>query len=223
MSAHIQLEKTRGKLPGTSGRTERARNARSGRSRVWIGKSDLALRCRGQCESHVARAYDRDKEMASRPKQPDAYSTRADASLSPIPIKHPARRRNPALLSLHPTHTHILLVAAHSPHTHPHSKYPSPCSRSISKLTALRPYLQQLYPHTTLTMPAKKRCQFESETRCNSAALRIVGQCPHCRVEFCGTVRTSLCFSCVGAVAHVFLPLAAPYAGTPQLPESGQL
>ena len=39
-------------------------------------------------------------------------------------------------------------------------------------------------------MPAKKRCQFESETRCNQAALRLVGQCPHCRAEFCGTVRT---------------------------------
>ncbi|KAI0692390.1 nuclear protein [Cytidiella melzeri] len=38
-------------------------------------------------------------------------------------------------------------------------------------------------------MPAKKRCQFESEVRCNSAALRIVGQCPHCRADFCGTHR----------------------------------
>ena len=41
-------------------------------------------------------------------------------------------------------------------------------------------------------MPAKKRCQFQSETRCNSAALRLVGQCPHCRAEFCGTVRNHL-------------------------------
>ncbi|KIP08180.1 hypothetical protein PHLGIDRAFT_19018 [Phlebiopsis gigantea 11061_1 CR5-6] len=38
-------------------------------------------------------------------------------------------------------------------------------------------------------MAAKKRCQFETETRCNQAALRIVGQCPHCRAEFCGTHR----------------------------------
>jgi hypothetical protein len=39
-------------------------------------------------------------------------------------------------------------------------------------------------------MPAKKRCQFQSETdvQCTSAALRIVGQCPHCRAQFCGAV-----------------------------------
>lgn len=39
-------------------------------------------------------------------------------------------------------------------------------------------------------MPAKKRCQFQADTdvQCNSAALRIVGQCPHCRVQFCGAV-----------------------------------
>ena len=39
-------------------------------------------------------------------------------------------------------------------------------------------------------MPAKKRCEFQSsETRCNQAVLRIVGQCPHCRLQFCGEVR----------------------------------
>ncbi|ETW85759.1 hypothetical protein HETIRDRAFT_470918 [Heterobasidion irregulare TC 32-1] len=38
-------------------------------------------------------------------------------------------------------------------------------------------------------MPAKKRCQFQGEQACNQAALRIVGQCPHCRVDFCGTHR----------------------------------
>ena len=40
-------------------------------------------------------------------------------------------------------------------------------------------------------MPAKKRCQFQADTedQCNSAALRIVGQCPHCRAQFCGAVR----------------------------------
>ncbi|EIN07476.1 nuclear protein [Punctularia strigosozonata HHB-11173 SS5] len=38
-------------------------------------------------------------------------------------------------------------------------------------------------------MPAKKRCQLQGETPCNSAVLRIVGQCPHCRMEFCGTHR----------------------------------
>ncbi|KDQ60718.1 hypothetical protein JAAARDRAFT_31692 [Jaapia argillacea MUCL 33604] len=38
-------------------------------------------------------------------------------------------------------------------------------------------------------MPAKKRCQFTGEERCNSAALRIVGSCPHCRSDFCGSHR----------------------------------
>ncbi|KAF8503516.1 hypothetical protein F5888DRAFT_1606947 [Russula emetica] len=38
-------------------------------------------------------------------------------------------------------------------------------------------------------MPAKKRCQFRSEQQCNQAALRIIGNCPHCRSDFCGTHR----------------------------------
>ncbi|TEB31269.1 nuclear protein [Coprinellus micaceus] len=40
-------------------------------------------------------------------------------------------------------------------------------------------------------MPAKKRCQFHRDTdsHCSSAALRIVGQCPHCRASFCGSHR----------------------------------
>ncbi|QRV86059.1 AN1-type zinc finger protein 1 [Ceratobasidium sp. AG-Ba] len=36
-------------------------------------------------------------------------------------------------------------------------------------------------------MPGKKRCQHEDG--CNSAVLRIVGQCPHCTSQFCGTHR----------------------------------
>ncbi|KAH9945958.1 uncharacterized protein BXZ73DRAFT_95476 [Epithele typhae] len=38
-------------------------------------------------------------------------------------------------------------------------------------------------------MPAKKRCQFQDETPCNQAVLRIVGKCPHCVHEFCGNHR----------------------------------
>ncbi|KAF9246208.1 hypothetical protein BU15DRAFT_40135 [Melanogaster broomeanus] len=38
-------------------------------------------------------------------------------------------------------------------------------------------------------MAPKKRCQLQAETPCNSAVLRIVGRCPHCRVEFCGEHR----------------------------------
>ncbi|KAF8078051.1 hypothetical protein FPV67DRAFT_1463924 [Lyophyllum atratum] len=47
-------------------------------------------------------------------------------------------------------------------------------------------------------MPAKKRCQFQigTDEQCNSAALRIVGQCPHCRAQFCGTHRLPEHHSC---------------------------
>ncbi|KZV65430.1 hypothetical protein PENSPDRAFT_655808 [Peniophora sp. CONT] len=38
-------------------------------------------------------------------------------------------------------------------------------------------------------MAPKKRCQFTSEAQCNQAALRIVGQCAHCRQNYCGTHR----------------------------------
>ncbi|KIY68603.1 hypothetical protein CYLTODRAFT_421450 [Cylindrobasidium torrendii FP15055 ss-10] len=40
-------------------------------------------------------------------------------------------------------------------------------------------------------MPAKKRCQFQlgTESQCNSAALRLVGQCAHCSSQFCSTHR----------------------------------
>ncbi len=37
-------------------------------------------------------------------------------------------------------------------------------------------------------MAAKKRCQLQAETPCNSAVLRIVGECPMCRHQFCGEV-----------------------------------
>lgn len=45
------------------------------------------------------------------------------------------------------------------------------------------------HSHDLNTMAAKKRCQLSGEPRCNSAVLRLVGQCPHCRAEFCATVR----------------------------------
>lgn len=39
-------------------------------------------------------------------------------------------------------------------------------------------------------MAAKKRCQFQigTDAQCSSAALRIVGECPHCRAQFCSSV-----------------------------------
>ncbi|KAJ7452530.1 hypothetical protein B0H11DRAFT_2010522 [Mycena galericulata] len=47
-------------------------------------------------------------------------------------------------------------------------------------------------------MPAKKRCQFQVNTdaQCNSAALRIVGQCALCRAQFCGDHRMPEHHSC---------------------------
>ncbi|KAL4077014.1 hypothetical protein V8B97DRAFT_2003926 [Scleroderma yunnanense] len=45
-------------------------------------------------------------------------------------------------------------------------------------------------------MAAKKRCQLQAESPCNSAVLRIVGQCPHCRAEFCGAVIVRPVLSC---------------------------
>ncbi|KAK0503145.1 hypothetical protein EDD18DRAFT_1136530 [Armillaria luteobubalina] len=47
-------------------------------------------------------------------------------------------------------------------------------------------------------MPAKKRCQFQINTssQCNSAALRLVGECPHCLAQFCGAHRLPEHHSC---------------------------
>ncbi|KAL1944606.1 hypothetical protein VTO73DRAFT_3036 [Trametes versicolor] len=81
---------------------------------------------------------------------------------------------------------------------------PSPCSIYKSPLGGHRPLLPLYTPTAHIppspvllspltrplaTMPAKKRCQLQSEPRCNQAVLRLVGQCPHCRLEFCSTHR----------------------------------
>lgn len=41
----------------------------------------------------------------------------------------------------------------------------------------------------------KKRCQNETEP-CNQAVVRLVGQCPHCSLEFCGKHRLPETHSC---------------------------
>ncbi|KAK0483517.1 hypothetical protein IW261DRAFT_957527 [Armillaria novae-zelandiae] len=59
-------------------------------------------------------------------------------------------------------------------------------------------------PHRRLPLflfsPAhtKKRCQFQINTasQCNSAALRLVGECPHCLAQFCGAHRLPEHHSC---------------------------
>ncbi|KIY42950.1 hypothetical protein FISHEDRAFT_38396 [Fistulina hepatica ATCC 64428] len=47
-------------------------------------------------------------------------------------------------------------------------------------------------------MPAKKRCQHQlgTDEQCNSAALRIIGSCPHCSMLFCGSHRLPEHHSC---------------------------
>lgn len=75
-------------------------------------------------------------------------------------------------------------------------------------------------------MAAKKRCQFQAETdsQCNQAALRIVGQCPHCRVQFCGSVWLILFYmnSTLNPIVPFILPLASP-PRAPQLHKLGGL
>ncbi|KAF8575796.1 hypothetical protein K439DRAFT_1368941 [Ramaria rubella] len=46
-------------------------------------------------------------------------------------------------------------------------------------------------------MPAKRRCQLPGETKCNNAALRIVGDCPHCQASFCGAHRLPEHHACI--------------------------
>ena len=43
-------------------------------------------------------------------------------------------------------------------------------------------------------MANKKRCQFHigTDSQCSSPVLRIVGDCPHCRAQFCGAVSVLL-------------------------------
>ncbi|TDL27376.1 hypothetical protein BD410DRAFT_782465 [Rickenella mellea] len=38
-------------------------------------------------------------------------------------------------------------------------------------------------------MAGKKRCQLQAETPCNSAALRIAGDCTLCKSSFCSSHR----------------------------------
>ncbi|KDQ18098.1 hypothetical protein BOTBODRAFT_104426 [Botryobasidium botryosum FD-172 SS1] len=47
-------------------------------------------------------------------------------------------------------------------------------------------------------MPAKRRCQLQGPSPCNSAVLRLVGSCPHCQASFCGTHRLPEHHFCTG-------------------------
>jgi hypothetical protein len=69
------------------------------------------------------------------------------------------------------------------------------CKCPVSSIVALANVVQLptlFTPPTILPMAAKKRCQFQINTnaQCSSAALRIVGECPHCRAQFCSSVST---------------------------------
>lgn len=51
------------------------------------------------------------------------------------------------------------------------------------------PFQHPLEPPAPPMAGKKQRCQFKSgEQPCSSAAIRIVGDCPHCEAHFCGQV-----------------------------------
>jgi hypothetical protein len=105
-----------------------------------------------------------------------------------------------------------LAIYKRSPFSSPPPPHLDPV-RLSSEFTASRPDALPLtsvlptaptcrYPqhiHYSPIMPAKKRCQsgIGSDAQCNSAALRIVGECPHCRAQFCGAVSGISSFSCL--------------------------
>ncbi|KAG9016362.1 hypothetical protein FRB90_003112 [Tulasnella sp. 427] len=98
-----------------------------------------------------------------------------------------------AHLTLYAKHLPIkaALASVRSPFLHSSSLYPS--DPLLATLNAFFP--PNLLPPTSSTvtrdiMAKKQRCQFKSEeTTCNSAAIRIVGDCPHCEAHFCGQHR----------------------------------
>lgn len=69
-------------------------------------------------------------------------------------------------------------------------------------------------------MPAKRRCQLPGEPRCNSAALRIVGDCAHCGSSFCGTVRYAIRLFPAFVLTR---RLAAPSTRASCLPQDGRV
>jgi hypothetical protein len=132
-------------------------------------------RCLGKCHVHV--------------KSVDLRSPHADASPSPSHINQ--ARQSPSLhLQTPPQRVHlvprrIVLLLSRTLSTVPSF---SPYS-SNSRLCPTQTSPTRIYTFRRKNMPAKKRCQFHGEQQCNQAALRIIGNCPHCRSFFCGTVR----------------------------------
>ena len=66
-----------------------------------------------------------------------------------------------------------------------------------------------------LTMP-KKRCQFQMNTdaRCTSSALRVAGDCPHCRAAFCSVASCLSVFPLSQLIHYVLLSIDFPNTTT---------
>jgi hypothetical protein len=71
--------------------------------------------------------------------------------------------------------------------------------------------------HAPAQMAKKKRCQFQGDEPCTYAVLRIAGDCPYCKADFCATVSTP--FSpkrlLLSLVRLTKSPRAAPTSGAP--------
>ncbi|ORX34109.1 hypothetical protein BD324DRAFT_636646 [Kockovaella imperatae] len=48
---------------------------------------------------------------------------------------------------------------------------------------------------------AKPEMTANAPTQCPSAALKVIGECPHCHLAFCGTHRTPESHNCTGIQA----------------------
>lgn len=114
--------------------------------------------------------------------QPRAVDMGAYASLQPL-FNQDLSSSSPTTTS--PIHSYTLFLYF--------------CEFSASWIgTSLTSYSSLLHRLSCCSiMPAKKRCQFQINTasQCSSAALRIVGECPHCRAQFCSSV-SLLIFYC---------------------------
>jgi len=128
--------------------------------------------------------------------------------------------------SLHPVQACPYKALCFSPDLHPTlNPFVSNVSHPLSLWFLAHPICSAQPVFTPqVTMAAKKRCQSQigTEAQCNSAALRIVGECPHCRAQFCGAV-SNYHPSCGLGLMHIAPFYSASTPGAPQLLESGGL
>lgn len=112
-------------------------------------------------------AWQSDSERKASPRPRGSFKV-AYASLRACHIKS----------SSSPLHSLPSPSLIHSPH------------KCVHPLVSSDPANPSLPVASPTIMPAKKRCQFQinTDSQCSSAALRIVGQCPLCRAQFCSSV-----------------------------------